>query len=209
MTGNQDNKMVIEIEVDTFAGSHIDSILEELYKMATDKNKNYTDRVFVYTTKFNGHTIKSLMSVDEVYQMLFNCTKQEWKCKETDIISDYDVQMKEKREQSVIAVEHLYSKLTKHQQENFDKIDWKHYIGKSIYGGREFVVALQFTDLLNQNETDAAAQLYDDEWFSGASLSLVECIIKSVDPKIYYQFIEIIPFIKYNRRIFDSYIQTA
>ena len=80
--------------------------------------------------------------------------------------------------------------MTKHQQANFDKIDWKHHIEKSIYGGREFVVALQFIDLLNQNKTDAATQLYDDEGFSGAALSLVEYIIKSVDPKIYYQFIE-------------------
>ena len=96
MTDNQDNKVVIEIEVDTFAGSHIDTILEELHQMAKDNevNKNYTDRVFVYTTKFNGHTIKSSMSVDEVYQMLFNCTKQEFKHKEECLVRDYDVQMK-------------------------------------------------------------------------------------------------------------------
>ena len=194
--GNQDNKVtkLIEIEVDTFAGSHIDTILEELYQVAQCKNKNYTDRVFVYTTKFNGHIIKSSMSVDEVYQMLFNCTKQEFKVDEECSVNYYDVRMKLAREKSVIDVEQWYSKLTKTQQENFDKLDWKHYIEKSIYGGREFVVALQFIDLLNQYKIYEATQLYNEEGFSGASLSLVEYIIKSVDPKIYYQFIEISEF---------------
>ena len=57
--------------------SHIDAILWQLKEFAEEKNKQYSDRIFVYITTFNGNKIDSSMTVDEVYQKLYGCTKAE------------------------------------------------------------------------------------------------------------------------------------
>lgn len=57
---------------------HIDSIIKEMKELAEEKNRQYNDRVFIYTTYFNGNTINSSMTIDEVYQKLYSCTKEEW-----------------------------------------------------------------------------------------------------------------------------------
>jgi hypothetical protein len=48
-----------------------------LKEFAEEKNKQYSDRIFVYVTTFNGNKIDSSMTVDEVYQKLYGCTKAE------------------------------------------------------------------------------------------------------------------------------------
>lgn len=69
---------IIYRDFESTAGSHIDSIFKEMKELADGKNKQYNDRVFVYTTYFNGHSINSSMTIDEVYQKLYGCTKEEW-----------------------------------------------------------------------------------------------------------------------------------
>ena len=85
----------------------------------------------------------------------------------------------------------LYPKLTEQQKANFDELDWRNKIDKSIYHGREFAVSLQFVDLFNQQSYADAVKLFKDEGFSGASLGLVKAIIQKIDKAHFYQFSEI------------------
>lgn len=68
---------IIYRDFESTAGSHIDSVLKEMKDLAEEKNRQYDDRVFIYTTYFNGRAINSSMTIDEVYQKLYGCTKEE------------------------------------------------------------------------------------------------------------------------------------
>lgn len=184
-------KQIIYRDFESTAGSHIDSVLEELKEFAEEKNKQYDDRVFVYTTYFNGHAINSTMTVDEVYKELFGCTKAEMEQKRKDMDRVLEKLGKDEKSKSVQTIEKLYPKLTEQQKSNFDELDWRNKIDKSIYHGREFAVSLQFVDLFNQQSYDDAVKLFKDEGFSGASLGLVEAIIHKIDKAHFYQFSEI------------------
>ena len=172
---------------------HIYSIVKEMKELAEEKNKQYNDRVFIYTTCFNGHTINSSMSVDEVYQELFGCTKEELDKKHDEMNRDLEKWGKEEKSKSIQAIEELYPKLTEQQKSNFDDrcLDWRNQIDKSIYHGREFAVSLRFVDLLNQQSYEEVKQLFKDEGFSGAALGLVEAIIHKIDKNLFYKFSEI------------------
>lgn len=182
---------IIYRDFESTAGSHIDSVLEELKEFAEEKNKQYDDRVFVYTTYFNGHAINSSMTADEVYKELFGCTKAEWDKKMDDMDCVLEKLGKEEKSKSIQAIEELYPKLTEQQKANFDELDWRNQINKSIYHGREFAVSLQFVDLFNQQSYADAVKLFKDEGFSGASLGLVKAIIHKIDKVHFYQFSEI------------------
>lgn len=182
---------IIYRDFESTAGSHIDSVLEELKEFAEEKNKQYNDRVFIYTTYFNGCAINSSMTVDEVYKKLFGCTKAEWDKKRDDMDRVLKKLGQEEKSKSIKAIEELYPKLTEQQKANFDELDWHNKIDKSIYHGREFAVALQFVDLFNQRSYDDAVKLFKEEGFSGASLGLVEAIIHKIDKDHFYQFSEI------------------
>ena len=184
-------KQIIYRDFESTAGSHIDSVLEELKEFAEEKNKQYDDRVFVYTTYFNGHAINSTMTVDEVYKELFGCTKAEMDKKREDMDRVLEKLGKEEKSKSIQTIEELYPKLTEQQKANFDELDWRNKIDKSIYHGREFAVSLQFVDLFNQRSYDDAVKLFKEEGFSGASLGLVEAIIHKIDKVYFYQFSEI------------------
>ena len=182
---------IIYRDFESTAGSHIDSVLEELKEFAEEKNKQYNDRVFIYTTYFNGCAINSSMTVDEVYKKLFGCTKAEWDKKRDDMDRVLKKLGQEEKSKSIQAIEELYPKLTEQQKANFDELDWRNKIDKSIYHGREFAVSLQFVDLFNQQSYDDAVKLFKEEGFSGASLGLVEAIIHKIDKAHFYQFSEI------------------
>lgn len=182
---------IIYRDFESTAGSHIDSVLEELKEFAEEKNKQYNDRVFIYTTYFNGCAINSSMTVDEVYKKLFGCTKAEWDKKRDDIDRVLKKLGQEEKSKSIQTIEELYPKLTEQQKANFDELDWRNKIDKSIYHGREFAVSLQFVDLFNQQSYDDAVKLFKEEGFSGASLGLVEAIIHKIDKAHFYQFSEI------------------
>lgn len=186
-------KQIIYRDFESTAGSHIDSVLEELKEFAEEKNKQYDDRVFVYTTYFNGHAINSTMTVDEVYKELFGCTKAEMEQKHKDMDRVLEKLGKEEKSKSIQAIEELYPKLTEQQKANFDELDWRNKIDKSIYHGREFAVSLQFVDLFNQRsyKQSDAVKLFKEEGFSGASLGLVKAIIHKIDKSHFYQFSEI------------------
>lgn len=172
-------------------GRHIDSIIKEMKKLAEEKNRQYNDRVFIYTTYFNGNAINSSMTIDEVYQKLYGCTKEEWDKRLDDMNRVLEKLGKEERSKSIQAIEELYQKLTEQQKANFDELDWRNQIDKSIYHGREFAVSLQFVDLLNQQNYEEVKQLFKDEGFSGAALGLVEAIIHKIDKNVFYEFSEI------------------
>ena len=182
---------IIYRDFESTAGSHIDSIFKEMKELADGKNKQYDDRVFVYTTYFNGHSINSSMTIDEVYQKLYGCTKEEWDKRLDDMNRVLEKLGKEERSKSIQAIEELYQKLTEQQKANFDELDWRNQIDKSIYHGREFAVSLQFVDLLNQQNYEEVKQLFKDEGFSGAALGLVEAIIHKIDKNVFYEFSEI------------------
>lgn len=182
---------IIYRDFESTAGSHIDSVLEELKEFAEEKNKQYDDRMFIFTTYFNGCAINSAMTVDEVYKKLFGCTKAEWDKKMDDMDRVLEKLGKDEKSKSVQTIETLYPKLTEQQKSNFDELDWHNKIDKSIYHGREFAVSLQFVDLFNQRSYDDAVKLFKEEGFSGASLGLVEAIIHKIDKDHFYQFSEI------------------
>ena len=184
-------KQIIYRDFESTAGSHIDSIFEEMKQLADEKNKQYDDRVFIYTTYFNGYAINSSMTIDEVYQKLYGCTKEEMDKKHDEMDRVLEKLGKEEKSKSIQAIEDLYPKLTEQQKANFDELDWRNHIDKSIYHGREFAVSLQFVDLFNQQSYDDAVKLFKDEGFSGASLGLVEAIIHKIDKAHFYQFSEI------------------
>lgn len=173
---------------------HIDSIIKEIKELAEEKNKQYNDRVFIYTTNFNGHNINSSMSVDEIYQELFGCTKEELDKKHDDMDRDLEKWGKEEKSKSIKAIEELYPKLTEQQKSNFydSCLDWRNNINKSIYHGREFAVSLQFVDLLNQQSYEEVKKLFQEEVFSGMALRLVETIIHKIDKNLFYKFSEIV-----------------
>ena len=173
---------------------HIDSIVKEMKELAEEKNKQYNDRVFVYTTNFNGNTINSSMTIDEVYQKLYGCTKEEWDKKQDDMDRVLEKLGKEEKSKSIKAIEELYPKLTEQQKSNFDDscLDWRNNINKSIYHGREFAVSLQFVDLLNQQSYEEVKKLFQEEGFSGMALRLVETIIHKIDKNLFYKFSEIV-----------------
>ena len=182
---------IIYRDFESTAGSHIDSVLEELKEFAEEKNKQYNDRVFIYTTYFNGCAINSSMTVDEVYNKLFGHTKAEMEQKRKDMDRVLEKLGQEEKSKSIQTIEELYPKLTEQQKANFDELDWRNKIDKSIYHGREFAVSLQFVDLFNQQSYDDAVKLFKEEGFSGASLGLVEAIIHKIDKAHFYQFSEI------------------
>ena len=62
---------IIYRHFESTAGSHIDSIVKEMKELAREKNKQYNDRVFVYTTDFNGVSINSSMTIDEICLEIF------------------------------------------------------------------------------------------------------------------------------------------
>lgn len=188
---NNNGLPIIYRDFESAAGSHIDSVLEELKEFAEEKNKQYDDRVFIYTTYFNGCAINSSMTVDEVYKKLFGCTKAEWDKKRDDMDRVLKKLGQEEKSKSIQTIEELYPKLTEQQKANFDELDWRNKIDKSIYHGREFAVSLQFVDLFNQQSYDDAVKLFKEEGFSGASLGLVEAIIHKIDKAHFYQFSEI------------------
>ena len=133
------------------------------------------------------------MTIDEVYQKLYGCTKEEMDKKHDEMDRVLEKLGKEEKSKSIQAIEELYPKLTEQQKANFDELDWRNKIDKSIYHGREFAVSLQFVDLFNQRsyEQSDAVKLFKDEGFSGASLGLVEAIIHKIDKDHFYQFSEI------------------
>ena len=182
---------IIYRDFESTAGGHIDSVLEELKEFAEEKNKQYNDRVFIYTTYFNGCAINSSMTVDEVYKKLFGCTKAEWDKKRDEMDRVLKKLGQEEKSKSIQTIEEIYPKLTEQQKANFDELDWRNKIDKSIYHGREFAVSLQFVDLFNQQSYDDAVKLFKEEGFSGASLGLVEAIIHKIDKAHFYQFSEI------------------
>ena len=182
---------IIYRDFESTAGSHIDSVLEELKEFAEEKNKQDNDRVFIYTTYFNGCAINSSMTVDEVYNKLFGHTKAEMEQKRKDMDRVLEKLGQEEKSKSIQTIEGLYPKLTEQQKANFDELDWRNKIDKSIYHGREFAVSLQFVDLFNQQSYDDAVKLFKEEGFSGASLGLVEAIIHKIDKAHFYQFSEI------------------
>lgn len=182
---------IIYRDFESTAGSHIDSVLEELKEFAEEKNKQYNDRVFIYTTYFNGCAINSSMTVDEVYNKLFGHTKAEMEQKRKDMDRVLEKLGQEEKSKSIQTIEELYPKLTEQQKANFDELDWRNKIDKSIYHGREFAVSLQFVDLFNQQSYDDAVKLFKEEGFSGASLGLVEAIIHKINKAHFYQFSEI------------------
>ena len=184
---------IIYRDFESTAGSHIDSIFEEMKELADSKNKQYNDRLFIYTTYFNGNAINSSMTIDEVYQKLYGCTKEEWDKKRNDMDCVLEKLGKEEKSKSIQVIEELYPKLTEQQKSNFDDpcLDWRNNIDKSIYHGREFAVSLQFVDLLNQQSYEEVKQLFQDEGFSGAALGLVEVIIHKIDKNLFYKFNEI------------------
>lgn len=173
---------------------HIDSIIKEMKELAEEKNRQYNDRVFVYTTYFNGNAINSSMTIDEVYQKLYGCTKEEWDKKQDDMDRVLDKLGKEEKSKSIKVIEELYPKLTEQQKANFDDscLDWRNNINKSIYHGREFAVSLQFVDLLNQQSYEEVKKLFQEEGFSGMALRLVETIIHKIDKNLFYKFSEIV-----------------
>lgn len=182
---------IIYRDFESTAGSHIDSVLKEMKDLAKEKNEQYDDRVFIYTTYFNGRAINSSMTIDEVYQKLYGCTKEEMDKKRDDMDRVLEKLGKEEKSKSIQTIEELYPKLTEQQKSNFDELDWRNKIDKSIYHGREFAVSLQFVDLFNQQSYDNAVKLFKEEGFSGASLGLVEAIIHKIDKAHFYQFSEI------------------
>lgn len=185
---------IIYRHFESTAGSHIDSIVKEMKELAEEKNKQYNDRVFVYTTDFNGYTINSSMTIDEIYKELYGCTKEEMDKKRDDMDRVLEKLGKEERSKSIQLIEELYPKLTEQQKSNFDELDWRDHIDKSIYHGREFAVSLRFVDLFNQNNHNGDAAmlvLFKDEGFSGASLGLVKAIIHKIDKDCFYKFSEI------------------
>ena len=184
---------IIYRDFESTAGSYIDSIFKEMKELAEEKNRQYNDRVFIYTTYFNGNAINSSMTIDEVYQKLYGCTKEEWDKRLDDMNRVLEKLGKEERSKSIQAIEELYQKLTEQQKANFDELcsDWRNQIDKSIYHGREFAVSLQFVDLLNQQNYEEVKQLFKDEGFSGAALGLVEAIIHKIDKNLFYEFSEI------------------
>ena len=182
---------IIYRDFESTAGSHIDSVLKEMKDLAEEKNGQYDDRVFIYTTYFNGCAINSSMTIDEVYQKLYGCTKEEMDKKRDDMDRVLEKLGKEEKSKSIQTIEELYPKLTEQQKANFDELDWRNKIDKSIYHGREFAVSLQFVDLFNQQSYDDAVKLFKEEGFSGASLGLVEAIIHKIDKAHFYQFSEI------------------
>ena len=182
---------IIYRDFESTAGSHVDSIFKEMKELAEEKNGQYNDRVFVYTTYFNGNAINSSMTIDEVYQKLYGCTKEEWDKKQDDMDRVLEKLGKEEKSKSIKAIEELYPKLTEQQKSNFDELDWRNNIDKSIYHGCEFAVSLRFVDLLNQQSYEEVKQLFKDEGFSGASLRLVEAIIHKIDKDYFYKFSEI------------------
>lgn len=184
-------KQIIYRDFESEAGSHIDSVFEEMKQLAEEKNKQYDDCVFIYTTYFNGQSINSAMTVDEVYKKLYGCTKAEWDKKMDDMDRVLEKLGKDEKSKSIQAIEELYPKLTEQQKANFDELDWRNQINKSIYHGREFAVSLQFVDLFNQQSYDDAVKLFKEEGFSGASLGLVKAIIQKIDKAHFYQFSEI------------------
>lgn len=190
---NDNGLPIIYRDFESTAGSHIDLIFKEMKELAEEKNRQYDDRVFVYTTYFNGHAINSSMTIDEIYKELYGCTKEEMDKKREDMNRVLEKLGKEERMKSIQTIEELYPKLTEQQKSNFDKLDWRNNIDKSIYHGREFAVSLQFVDLFNQNKLNDAATLtlFKDEGFSGASLGLVKAIIHKIDKAHFYQFSEI------------------
>lgn len=131
------------------------------------------------------------MTVDEVYNKLFGHTKAEMEQKRKDMDRVLEKLGQEEKSKSIQTIEGLYPKLTEQQKANFDELDWRNKIDKSIYHGREFAVSLQFVDLFNQQSYDDAVKLFKEEGFSGASLGLVEAIIHKIDKAHFYQFSEI------------------
>lgn len=185
---------IIYRHFESTAGSHIDSIVKEMKELAREKNKQYNDRVFVYTTDFNGVSINSSMTIDEIYKELYGCTKEEMDKKRNDRDRVLEKLGKEEQSKSIQIIEKLYPKLTEQQKSNFDELDCRNNIDKSIYHGREFAVSLQFVDLFNQNNHNGDAAmlvLFKDEGFSGASLGLVKAIIHKIDKDCFYKFSEI------------------
>ena len=82
---NDNGLPIIYRDFESTAGSHIDSIFKEMKELAEEKNRQYDDRVFVYTTYFNGHAINSSMTIDEIYKELYGCTKEEMDKKREDM----------------------------------------------------------------------------------------------------------------------------
>ena len=78
--------------------SHIDSILRQLKEFAEEKNQQYNDRVFIYVTNFNGNKIDSSMTVDEVYQKLYGCTKTEMDKKRNNLDCSFEKSRKEEKQ---------------------------------------------------------------------------------------------------------------
>ena len=182
---------IIYRDFESTAGSHIDSIFKEMKELAKEKNRQYNDRVFIYTTYFNGNAINSSMTIDEVYQKLYGCKKEEFDKRLDDMNRVLEKIGKEEKSKSIKAIEELYPKLTEQQKSNFNELDWRNNINKSIYHGREFAVSLQFVALLNQQSYEEVKQLFKDEGFSGASLRLIEAIIHKIDKNLFYKFSEI------------------
>ena len=158
---------IIYRHFESTAGSHIDSIVKEMKELAEEKNKQYNDRVFVYTTDFNGHTINSSMTIDEIYKELYGCTKEEMDKKRNDMDRVLEKLRKEEQSKSIQIIEELYPKLTEQQKSNFDE------------------------RCLDCRNDTAMLALFKKEGFSGAALGLVKAIIHKIDKECFYKFNEI------------------
>ena len=173
-------KHIRKIEIETTAGSYIDTVHEELCQMAEEQNNKDKKCYYIYSTTFNGQEIDSTMTIDEVYHKLgINKNKETQNSEET----------KEKeRLKNIEDMKVYYFRLTAEQQKRFKDIDWDKIVKNSIYCGRECVAALHIVSMFNAYRTISDIKDYCDfEGFSGYAWQIVVNLIRELDLDISYR----------------------
>ena len=173
-------KYVRKIEIDTTAGSHIDTVHEELCQMSEEQNSKDKNCYYVYSTTFNGHEIDSTMTIDDVYDKLGIDKNKETISREED--------NEKERLKNIENMKVYYFRLTAEQQKRFKDIDWDNIVKNSIYHGKECVAALHIVSMFNAYRNISEIKDYCDfEGFSGYAWQIVVNLIRELDLDISYR----------------------
>lgn len=160
-------KNSIQIEIELNGGCSLEQAFDEFQKCKQDGR--------VYVARFNGKTINSDMSLDEIYMTVNGLSKDDF---------DIETAMKQYEQERELANSKIFNLFAIQKYLNYDLTDEQKVIFRkmypkisksveSIYGGKEVVFVLKMLIALKNHDLNYVKEKIEKENFSGAAYNYV------------------------------------
>ena len=160
-------KNSIQIEIELNGGCSLEEAFDEFQKRKKDGH--------VYIAKFNGKTINSNMSLDEIYMTVNGLSRDDF---------DVETAMERYEKERDLANSKIFHLFAIQKYLNYDLTDEQKTIFRkmypkisdsveSIYGGKEVVFVLKMLIALKNHDLNYVKEKIENENFSGAAYNYV------------------------------------